>query len=124
MGKTFANSNISPTANSPKKARKSRAHKNDLLRLDPADIAEQLTLLESRRYVKIAPQDCLRYPSKPLQEESNLSIFCSTHDRIVAWVKVSVLSNDALGKRADTIDFWIKVAEVSVARSQGEPIIC
>ena len=32
---------------------------------------------------------------------------------MASWVKMSVLNNDALGKRADTIELWIKVAEVS-----------
>ncbi|GLB35754.1 putative guanine nucleotide exchange factor for Ras-like GTPases; N-terminal motif containing protein [Lyophyllum shimeji] len=119
---TFATHGVSPTT-SPKRARRSRAHRNglirnDLIKLDPLDTAEQLTLLESKRYVKITPEDCLRHGSKkPSCEESALSIFCSTHDQVVAWVKASVLSNDALGKRADTIDFWIKVAEKCKAMS-------
>ncbi|KAF8079044.1 ras guanine nucleotide exchange factor domain-containing protein [Lyophyllum atratum] len=106
---TFATPGMSPT--SPRRARKSRAHKNDLLKLDPVDIAEQLTLLESKRYVKVTPQDCLRHGSKQASCESNLATFCSTHDKVVAWVKISILGHDALGKRADTIEFWIKVAE-------------
>jgi son of sevenless-like protein len=40
-------------------------------------------------------------------------VFCSTHDKLAAWVKTSILSNTGLGKRADIIDFWIRVAEVS-----------
>ncbi|KAF5384966.1 hypothetical protein D9615_001164 [Tricholomella constricta] len=107
---TFAIPTISPTA-SPKKARKSRAHKNDLIKLDPVDIAEQLTLLESKRYVKVTPHDCLRHSGKQPPSESNLAAFCCTHDQVVSWVKVSILSNDTSKKRADTIEFWIKVAE-------------
>ncbi|KAG5645359.1 hypothetical protein DXG03_006421 [Asterophora parasitica] len=107
---TFAIPSLSPTA-SPRKARKSRAHKNDLLKLDPVDIAEQLTLLESRRYIKVTPHDCLCHNGTQLPEANGLALFCSTHDQVVSWVKVSILSNDALGKRADTIEFWIKVAE-------------
>lgn len=43
----------------------------------------------------------------------NLSAFCATHDKLASWVKMSILNNEFLGKRADTVDFWIKVAEVS-----------
>ncbi|KAG6911369.1 hypothetical protein DXG01_001040 [Tephrocybe rancida] len=98
----------SPT--SPKRSKKSKAHRNDLLRLDPVDIAEQLTLIESKRYVKITPKECLLHVNKQASA-SNLAEFCSTHDKIVAWVKTSILNNDALGRRANTIEFWIKVAE-------------
>ncbi|KAG5639548.1 hypothetical protein H0H81_012219 [Sphagnurus paluster] len=107
---TFSIPSISPTA-SPTKARKSRAHKNDLLKLDPIDVAEQLTLLEYRRYVRVTPQDCLGHSNRQASGESNLTTFCGTHDRVVSWVKVSILSHDGLGKRASTIEFWIKVAE-------------
>ncbi|KAG5341697.1 hypothetical protein C0989_007924 [Termitomyces sp. Mn162] len=93
----------------PKKAKKAKSHKNDLLKLDPADIAEQLTLIESDRYVKVTPKECLLYSKHTTS--TNLAEFCSTHDKIVSWVKSTILTNEALGKRASTIEFWIKVAE-------------
>ncbi|KAG6897953.1 hypothetical protein C0992_008343 [Termitomyces sp. T32_za158] len=99
-----------PTRSLPKKVKKPKSHKNDLLRLDPADIAEQLTLMESERYVKVTPKECLLYNKHATT--TNLAKFCSTHDKIVSWVKSSVLTHEALGKRASTIEFWIKVAEV------------
>ncbi|KAG6846086.1 hypothetical protein H0H87_006450 [Tephrocybe sp. NHM501043] len=98
----------SPT--SPKRTKKSKAHKNDLLKLEPVDIAEQLTLIESKRYVKITPKECLQHIRKQAPV-SNLSEFCSTHDKIVSWVKTCILTVEALGKRATIIEFWIKVAE-------------
>ena len=75
-------------------------------------MAEQLALFEFQRYNKVTPQECLRHATGK-QHTGNLFSFCSTHDKLVFWVKASVLENDALGKRTDTIDFWIKVAEVS-----------
>ncbi|KAJ7755059.1 ras guanine nucleotide exchange factor domain-containing protein [Mycena maculata] len=109
---TFANpAGASPTV-PPRKRRKSKNHKNDLLRLDPTDIAEQLALLEFKLYVKLTPQECISYAKtqtgKPVE---NLVKFCATHDKLAAWVKTSILTNETLGKRADTVDFWIKVAE-------------
>ncbi|KAG6878166.1 hypothetical protein C0993_011239 [Termitomyces sp. T159_Od127] len=98
-----------PTRSLPKKVKKPKSHKNDLLRLDPADIAEQLTLIESERYLKITPKECLLHNKHTTS--TNLAKFCSVHDKIVSWVKTSILTNEALGKRASTIDFWIKVAE-------------
>ncbi|KAF9469694.1 ras guanine nucleotide exchange factor domain-containing protein [Collybia nuda] len=107
---TFADPTVTSPV-SPRKARKARPHKNDLLRLDPIDIAEQLALIEFKKYVKITPQECIRYVSVGTQASPNVSNFICTHDKLVDWVKISILTNDALGRRADTIDFWIKVAE-------------
>jgi son of sevenless-like protein len=82
--------------------------------MDPVDIVEQLTLLEFGLYVKITPQECLAYAkTQSCTTVANLVEFCGTHDKLASWVKSSVLNNDALSKRADMVDFWIKVAEVS-----------
>ncbi|KAJ7597375.1 ras guanine nucleotide exchange factor domain-containing protein [Mycena floridula] len=109
---TFAQPAPIASSLSPQKRRKSKPHKGDLLRLDPADIAEQLALLEFSLYSKITTQECLRYAKiqsgKPV---ANLVAFCATHDKLAAWVQSTVLSNEALGRRADTVDFWIRVAE-------------
>jgi len=81
--------------------------------MDPADTAEQLTLLEFGLYVKITPQECLAYAkTQSGSAVANLLEFCGTHDKLASWVKTSVLNHDALSKRSDTIEFWIKVAEV------------
>ncbi|KAF9486355.1 ras GEF [Pholiota conissans] len=96
----------------PKKPRKSKAHKGDLLKLDPVDLAEQLALWEQALYVKVTPQECLSYAkTQSGPEVAGLYAFCSTHDNLVAWVKASILNHEILGKRSDTVDFWIKVAE-------------
>jgi son of sevenless len=111
---TFATpANPSPR-NPPRRRRKSYPHKNDLLKLYTADVAEQLSLLEFKLYAKVTSQECIRHATSSRRSESNLVLFCRTHDKLAAWVKTSILSNSVLGKRADTIDFWIKVAEVSV----------
>lgn len=88
-------------------------HKNDLLRIDPGDLAQQLTLYEHSLYVKIRPRECLKWAMSQKGETLNyLSNFCSTHDKVAFWVKSSILINDGLGRRADTVEYWIKVAEV------------
>ncbi|KAF7337603.1 hypothetical protein MSAN_02233600 [Mycena sanguinolenta] len=109
---TFANpSNASPTV-PPRKRRKSKNHKNDLLKLDSTDIAEQLALLEFKLYAKLTSHECISYAKTQTGKQvENLTSFCATHDKLAAWVKTSILMNEALGKRADTVDFWIKVAE-------------
>ncbi|KAF8963919.1 ras guanine nucleotide exchange factor domain-containing protein [Flammula alnicola] len=109
---TFTVPNKLSTTATPKKPRKSKAHKNDLLKLDPADIAEQLALLEHALYAKVTPQECLAYAKTQTGEAvCKLQEFCSTHDKLGSWVKSSILNNEILGKRAGTVDFWIKVSE-------------
>lgn len=108
----FATSADTSPKNTPRRCRKSPPHKNDLLRLYTADVAEQLTILEFKLYANVTPQECIRHANAPsTRSSSHLSVFCSTHDKLAAWVKTSILSNNALGKRANIIDFWIKVAE-------------
>jgi son of sevenless-like protein len=86
--------------------------KLDLLKFVPKIIADQLTVYEFGLYAKITPQQCLTFvKSRTGDDVAKLRDFCSTHDKLDAWVKLSILNNDAAGKRAQTVDFWIKVAE-------------
>lgn len=96
----------------PKKPIKSKTHKNDLLRVDPSVLADQLSLLEYDLYGKITPLECLTYVRKQTGPDiQNLLSFCSTYDKLGSWVKMSILSMNAITKRGQTIDHWIKVAE-------------
>jgi len=71
-----------------------------------------LALFEYRLYIKVRPKDCIIWSKTQAGEAvASLIEFCATHDRIAGWVKSSILQNEGLGKRADTIDFWIRVAE-------------
>ncbi|PPQ64238.1 hypothetical protein CVT24_008641 [Panaeolus cyanescens] len=101
------------TAASPKKARKAKPPKNDLAKLDPVDVAEQLTLVEFALYAKVTPQECLRYArhSGDKSAAPNLVEFCATHDKLGRWIKLAILNIEVLGKRAGMVDFWIRVAE-------------
>lgn len=88
-------------------------NKLDLLKLDPKIVADQLTVYEFDLYAKITPQECLNYvKTRTGSEVARLRAFCSTHDKLGAWVTMSILNGEATGKRAHTVDFWIKVAEV------------
>jgi len=95
------------------KTRKVKVNKNDLLKLSPSLLAEHLTLYEHALYAKITPPECLSYAKTQSGEKvARLVEFCSTYDKLAGWVKGSVLTTDVLLKRAETVDFWIKVAEV------------
>ena len=81
--------------------------------MEAQDLANQLTLFESRLYNDIQARECLVWhkiqSGDPVQ---NLVDFVSHSNRLASWVKHSVLSRDRLGERADTVDKWIRVAEV------------
>ena len=98
----------------PPKRRRTRESKNELLRLDPTTVAENFCLYEHMLYARVRRQECLDWvKTRSGPPVANLLAFCSTHDRLAAWVKQSILWTDSLGCRADIIEFWIKVAEVS-----------
>ncbi|KAG8969725.1 hypothetical protein FRC03_001070 [Tulasnella sp. 419] len=92
--------------------KKSKPHKNDITKIDPLELAQHLTLVEYRLYSQIRPSECM-YWSKAQHgpQVENLNKFCATSDRLANWVKYSILSLDSLGKRADVVAQWIKIAE-------------
>lgn len=93
--------------------RRQKAPKQEFLKWEPAEVASHLTLMEYRAYLRIRPNECLSWiRTTKGPAVSNLSAFIATSDQLAAWVKLSVLMCDTLGKRADTIDHWIKIAEV------------
>lgn len=102
-------------SSSPRKPRK-KPLKNDLLKVDPAEIAEQLTVYEHQRYAKIAPRECLAYMHAQLGPTVfHLEAFIRTYDQLANWVKLSILEASSIPARTSTIDYWIKVAEVRLA---------
>ncbi|KAF6754307.1 ras guanine nucleotide exchange factor domain-containing protein [Ephemerocybe angulata] len=102
----------------PKKPLKTKDHKNDILRIEPSVLADQLTLYEYHLYDKITPRECLAYIRKQSGPDvENLAAFCSTYDKLGTWVKSSILNTQTLTKRAQVIDYWIKVAERCRANS-------
>lgn len=98
----------------------SRKYCNDLLRIDSATLARQLTLYEARFYLKVRPHECFTWSATQQGDTvQNLRTFVSTSDKLAAWVKMSILVDDTRRKRADTIEQWIKVAQVSQACCLG-----
>lgn len=42
----------------------------------------------------------------------NLTAFCMARARLTGWVRASLLGVDGLSRRAEMLEFWIRVAEV------------
>lgn len=85
----------------------------ELVRMDPMELAQHLSLFESTLYRKIRAQECFLWTkTKEGDTVKNIQAFCATHDMLADWVKCSILEVDVLGKRANVLDYWIRVAEV------------
>jgi son of sevenless-like protein len=104
---------VSPLSASRRK-KSFKPHKSDLLKIDAGDIAEQLTLTIYDLYRKILPHECITYAkAQKGPGVANLREFCASHDKTSCWVQMSILTIETMKKRAETVDYWIKVAEVS-----------
>lgn len=105
---------MSPSSSSGKKKKVFKPQKGELLKIETSDIAEQVTMMLYESYKKILPYECILYVSSGKNNNAaNLREFCSYHDKLVGWVQKNILTIDFMRKRAETIDYWIKVAEVS-----------
>ncbi|KAG2189367.1 hypothetical protein INT44_004509 [Umbelopsis vinacea] len=85
-----------------------------LLDIDPLEIARQLTVMDSRLYIKIKPVECLdknwgREDSENVATNVKASIEYS--NQITAWVTDSILSQTEIKKRCAIIKHWVQVAE-------------
>lgn len=93
--------------------------------MDASQVAEHLCMQEQRLYNKIRPQECVNWVQSPnAPGVKHLAAFNAFHEKLGSWVKMSILNFEGLGKRAEMIDFWIKVSEVSACRSHPCPSQC
>jgi len=87
----------------------------ELARMDPTDIAQHLCMYEHKMYAKIRGQECLRWSKVQTGNTvKNLAAFSQTHNKLTSWVKISILEMDGPIKRAQIVNFWIRVAEASL----------
>ncbi|CDO73135.1 hypothetical protein BN946_scf185007.g190 [Trametes cinnabarina] len=92
--------------------KKGKGSKGDLLRMDTLMLAEHLCMHEQRLYAKIRSIECLNWiKSQTGNAVKNITSFNEFNERLGSWVKMSILNMEGMGKRSDTIEFWIKVAE-------------
>ncbi|KDQ62197.1 hypothetical protein JAAARDRAFT_76166 [Jaapia argillacea MUCL 33604] len=83
-----------------------------LIDIDPLELARQLTILESRLFLKIRPMECLQRSKKSgADHNDSISVFITTFNRIANWVKDTVLNREDSRKRASVVKYFISVAD-------------
>lgn len=79
--------------------------------ITPQGLAIALTLLEGDRYRQIMPCDYLANQcGRP--GYNNVDAACSVNNKIILWIKQSLLHYDALQSRAAVLKFFINTANV------------
>ncbi|CAA7267623.1 unnamed protein product [Cyclocybe aegerita] len=77
--------------------------------IKPQDLAIALTLLEGDKYKALLPSDYIAHLGQH-QGYNNVKAAYTTNNKIIAWVKDSVLHYDSVEKRADVLKFFINTA--------------
>jgi len=103
--------------------------KLQLLDIDPLELARQLTIVESRFYQKIRPEECLQVTrERKTDHDDNIARVTQTSNQvwsapfnshcilikyqIIHWVTDSVLSHKNPNKRAAILEQFISIADV------------
>ncbi|KAJ3507608.1 hypothetical protein NLJ89_g6206 [Agrocybe chaxingu] len=77
--------------------------------IKPQDLAIALTLLEGDKYKALLPSDYIAHLGQH-QGYNNVKAAYTTNNKIITWVKDSVLHYDSVEKRADVLKFFINTA--------------
>jgi son of sevenless-like protein len=88
-----------------------RRGKLKLLEIEPLELARQLTILESRLYLKITPTECLERGRDSSDRVDNIKNIITTANKLAEWVAESILSKEDPRRRANIIKHFIVVAE-------------
>jgi son of sevenless len=79
--------------------------------ISPQGLAGALTVLESERYSKIMPSDCIAW-LVGAREDNPISTFIADNDKLSYWVTESILKPDEQSKRFENRKYFLWVAEV------------
>lgn len=104
-----------------------------LIDIDPLELARQLTIMDGRLFSRITPQECLgkAWPKEYGQDAPQITAMIAMSNavslirsgvsillelilalQVTRWVTETILAQDDLKKRANTIKHFIYVAEV------------
>ena len=85
--------------------------------IDPTEFARQLTIIESRLYGKIKPQECLnkiwqkKVPTQDNEPAANVKALILHSNRLTNWVAEMILAQGEPKKRANVIKHFVAVAD-------------
>lgn len=78
---------------------------------DTVELARQLTILESKLFCAVTPEDLLQTGKKAIPELKALS---TMSNQITGWVADNILNEQDAKKRAALLKFYIKLSDVSL----------
>ncbi|KAJ3041356.1 hypothetical protein HDV00_009497 [Rhizophlyctis rosea] len=88
-------------------------HRIRFFEIDPLEVARQLTIMESREYIKVVPVEFLKKAWS--DKESNLAVnvksMISISNQVTGWVASAILSEKDVKKRAQLIKQFILIAD-------------
>ncbi|KAG8955877.1 hypothetical protein FRC04_006324 [Tulasnella sp. 424] len=82
-----------------------------LMDVDPLEMARQLTIMESRMFVKIRPMECLSRVMEGQGHDDNIRKINNMSNKIASWVAEQVLSKDDHRQRGACIRQFIMITE-------------
>ncbi|GAA6018725.1 hypothetical protein JCM10207_005556 [Rhodosporidiobolus poonsookiae] len=93
--------------------------------LEPLELARQLTIMDSRLFQRITPQECLSkaWPKEFGSEAPNISAMIDMSNAVTRWVTETILAQEDLKKRANIVKHFISVAERCLALNNFSTLI-
>ena len=91
------------------------AHHRRTVTPTPGRLATALTIVEYTAYKSIGPSDCIQFLMN-CQGTNAVARACAINNKLVSWIKKSVLQASRLEKRVENLKFLINTAEVSGAK--------
>ncbi|KAF7728337.1 hypothetical protein EC973_006278 [Apophysomyces ossiformis] len=84
-----------------------------LYRLDPLEVARQLTLMESALFCRIHPNEILaaQESRKTVSKSANVKTMIQRSTQIVYWISNTILREPDAKRRVNVIKYWIKVGD-------------
>lgn len=89
-----------------------------ILDIDPLELARQLTIMESRLFCAIAPEELLSIDfSKKVSVATNIRAMSTLSTKLTGWVAETVLNERDTRKRTSLVKYFIKLCEVRTCLS-------
>jgi son of sevenless-like protein len=85
--------------------------KLEAAQIKPYHLAIALTLMEGDKYLVLGPPDCLAFLRKH-PGHNRIEDVCNTQNKIILWVKCSILHYEETEKRSEVLKFFINAALV------------